>query len=80
MEIPNNYLDKFKVYLPDTLFPPYWKALESKRCPLCGCKLYLPRKNKRIVYCSSKKHGKPFVITFTTYNEILKALSTMKVD
>lgn len=61
MEIPNNYLDKFRVFIPETLFPPVWANLREKRCPICGNKLYLPMKNKKMVYCKSKKHKKFFI-------------------
>lgn len=51
----------FRVFIPETLFPLNWEALKLKRCPVCGCKLYLPRDNKSMVYCKSKKHKKFFI-------------------
>ena len=72
MKIPPNYIDKFRVILPDTLFPPPFKeALSVKRCPLCGCKLKTNLK-KTLMICNSKKHRKPFVITPMAYYRIVK--------
>ena len=58
MEIPNieNYLSRFKVINPVTLFEPtkndIVNALLQKRCPLCGCKLQQTR-DKKIWRCKS---------------------------
>lgn len=72
MNIPPNYIDKFRVILPDTLFPPPFKeALSVKRCPMCNNLLKL-RQDKKIMYCSSKKHKKPFVVTPQSYYKIVK--------
>jgi len=54
MEIPNNYLDKFRVFIPETLFPPVWKNLEVGRCPICGSLLRTSR-NKKLMRCVAKK-------------------------
>lgn len=65
----SNYdLSKFKVYYEQTLFPPNWEALKVKRCPLCSCKLKIPL-NKKIAFCRSKKHLKPFIIKVSKLNE-----------
>lgn len=65
------YLSKFKVYIPETLFPLNWNALKEKRCPICSCKLYLPRDNKKIVYCKSKKH-KRFIIGYEAFMKLTR--------
>jgi hypothetical protein len=55
------YLKRFKVYTPETLFPPNWDNLLSYRCPICNNKLKFPL-YKKIAFCSGKKHKKTFVI------------------
>lgn len=47
------YLKRFKVYNPRTLFPPNFENLQKNKCPICGRKLYLTR-NKKTAYCKSK--------------------------
>lgn len=79
MEIPNNYLDKFRVFIPETLFPLQWEALLEKRCPVCLCKLYLPRDNKKMVYCKSKKHKK-FFISYASFSEITEKMAKNKAE
>ena len=64
------YLKRFKIYHDATLFPPNWEALKVGRCPLCSCKLKTRRDNK-IKYCKSVKHGKPFVIQTKTFDLLL---------
>lgn len=48
------YLSKFKVHNPVTLFPPNFENLQKNLCPICNRKLYIPR-NKKIAYCKSKQ-------------------------
>lgn len=64
-----DYLKKFRIFHPTTLFEPSWEALKEKRCPLCFNKLKIPRDNK-IAYCRSSKHKKSFVIDLTKLNRI----------
>lgn len=59
-----DYLKKFKVHNPQTLFPPNFENLQKNKCPICGRKLYLT-KNKKIAYCKSKQNDK-FVIKCQT--------------
>lgn len=68
--IPQNYLDRFKVFYPQTLFPPNWEALVEGRCPYCGNKL--KHSSQRLIsFCRGVKHAKSFVITDKVYNKIL---------
>ena len=55
------YLKKFKIFYPKTLFPPNFENLQKNCCPVCGRKLYLTR-NKKVAYCKSKVKDK-FTIT-----------------
>ena len=55
-----NYLKRFKVYNPKTLFPPNFELLQKNLCPICGRKLYLNRQ-KTIARCKSKVKDK-FII------------------
>ena len=64
------YLKRFTVRFPDTLFPPNFKALKEQKCPLCGCKIYLMLNGKGYV-CRSKKH-KRFYITSEVYKKLTK--------
>lgn len=54
------YLSKFRVFNPVTLFPPNFENLQKNLCPICGRKLYLT-KDKRIARCKSKLNDK-FII------------------
>jgi hypothetical protein len=54
--------ENFRFFPEQTLFAPNWDALKKKACPLCGCKLKIPRKGK-MAFCNSKKHGKSFIIS-----------------
>ena len=47
------YLKQFKVFHPQTLFPPNFENLQKNLCPICNRKLYL-RRDKKIAYCKSK--------------------------
>ena len=64
------YLERFKVFHPDTLFDPNWPALLQERCPLCGNKLKYPRISPKIAYCDGVKHGKRYVIKKDRLNAI----------
>ena len=55
-----DYLRRFKVFNPKTLFPPNFGNLQKNLCPICGRKLYLTR-DKRIARCKSKVNDK-FII------------------
>lgn len=72
-ELTEQYLKKFKVFLPTTLFPPDWNALKDKRCPICFNKLYFPR-NGKIALCKGKKHKKPFAIRANIFKEVVDNL------
>lgn len=37
-------------------------AVTQKKCPFCGCKLYLMR-NRPMYYCKSLKHKNKFIIS-----------------
>lgn len=65
-----NYLKRFRVFYPQTLFPPNFDALKSYSCPLCSHKLKFPKRSK-IAYCRSIKHKKPFVISSKRLLEII---------
>lgn len=66
----NDYLKKFRVFESDITYEPDWELIKSNRCPICCCKLKKPL-YKEILYCRSKKHTKPFIITSKRYNEII---------
>ncbi len=59
--IQQDFLKKFKVHTPITLFEPNFEKLQKNLCPICGRKLYLNRQ-KTIFRCKSKINDK-FVIT-----------------
>lgn len=62
MNIPENYIDKFKYRPPITLFPlPFREAREQRRCPICSNKLRFPLKGNYAI-CKGVKHLKPFLI------------------
>lgn len=67
----NSYLDKFKVFHPQTLFEPAWENLKEKRCPLCFNKLKIPLKGY-VAICSSNRHSMPFVIGLNKLNKLIK--------
>lgn len=58
---PDDFLKRFKIFYPKSLFPPSFSALQQGLCPFCGRKLYLNRQ-KTIARCKSKI-GDKFVIT-----------------
>lgn len=66
----NDYLKRFKIVNPDTLFPPNWEVLKENRCPLCFNRLKFP-KGKNVAICNGVKHK-----TFVIHLETLKRLST----
>jgi len=57
----DEYMKRFRIFYPQTLFEPNWKALNINCCPLCGNKLKLTL-NKKIIYCKGVKHRKPFIM------------------
>jgi DNA-directed RNA polymerase subunit RPC12/RpoP len=78
----DKYLEKIKsikIRYPNTLFDiePSWEKLKEKRCPICGYKLLVPRKNPFIVICKGKSHGdrKPFVIKRKKFEELTRGRS-----
>lgn len=62
------YLKRFTVRFPDTLFPPDFSALKVNKCPLCNNKIY-EMKNGKGYFCKSKKH-KRFFITSQVFNKL----------
>jgi len=64
-----DYLKRFKIFYPQTLFEPVWENLREKRCVLCGNKLKFPLRGN-IAMCSSNKHFKSFVIKLTTLKKL----------
>lgn len=65
----SEYMSRFKVFHPQTLFEPTWENLKENRCPLCSNKLKFPLKGG-MVMCRSNKHGKPFIIKKETLNKL----------
>jgi hypothetical protein len=63
--LENKYLERFKIFHEQTLFPVTFESLKVNRCPLCSAKLKFPL-NRNIALCTSKKHGKPFIIKLET--------------
>lgn len=70
-----DYLKRFKVFHPQTLFEPQWNMLREKRCPLCSNKLRFLL-NKKHAMCASKKH-KVFIISVDKLNK-LSTLSKLR--
>lgn len=68
-----DFLEKFRIFHPVTLFPPVWENLIQLRCPLCGCKLRFPRTGK-IAYCRAQAHIKSFTISVTKLYEMKEDL------
>jgi hypothetical protein len=64
------YLERFKVYYPVTLFSPNWEALREHRCPICSNRLKFAKNNK-LAICNGRKHKKSFVISNKKLIEIL---------
>lgn len=65
----SDYLSKFRVFHPQTLFEPDWNMLLKDRCPICFNKLKVSR-NRPIAYCNGVKHKKNFVISKDRLEEI----------
>lgn len=65
----DKFMERFKVFHEQTLFPIDWSVLRLKKCPLCFNKLKFPP-TRPIVYCNSKKHGKNFVISLEKFNKV----------
>ncbi len=63
-QLLNNYLKRFKVFNPSSLFTPdgwdikYW--VSQSRCPLCQRKLYW-NLNRTKAFCKSKYRDKFFI-------------------
>lgn len=66
----DQFMKRFKVFHEQTLFPITFESLKVSRCPLCSAKLKFPL-NKKIALCTSKKHGKPFVIKLETLKKFV---------
>jgi len=63
------YLARFKVYNPKSLFPPNFELLRQGNCPICTRKLYWNmRKDK--MFCKSKKSNDKFMITRATLSRL----------
>ena len=61
MELPKDYLARFRIFYPTLLFEPAWKMLKEYRCPICGNLLKYPL-GRKIAICRGKRHKKPFII------------------
>jgi len=57
----DQYLARFRVHNPTSLFPPDFSLLSKNKCPICGRKLYGNVK-KTMFRCKSKQKDK-FIIT-----------------
>lgn len=57
----DEYMKRFKVFSPSTLFDPDLSLLKESRCILCANKLKITRDGKR-AYCSSIKHKQRFIV------------------
>lgn len=72
MDIPADYLEKFKVIYPKSLFPPSASELRyyilKNRCPICLRRLYW-KADLSLGYCKSKRKD-GFVITRETYSRL----------
>ena len=64
-----DFLKRFRVFHPQTLFEPDWELLKQGHCPICRNKLKVSR-SKPIVYCNGVKHKRNFVISKEKYNKI----------
>lgn len=47
------YLQRFKIRYPKSLFPPNFEMLQKNKCPICFHKLYLNRQ-KTMARCKQK--------------------------
>lgn len=63
------YLKRFRVFHPQTLFEPRWDSLKHKRCPLCFNLLKFPLRGG-VAICSSNKHAKQFIIKLSTLSKL----------
>ena len=54
------YLKKFKIHYPKSLFEPDFRFLQEFRCPICYRKLYW-NLDKTIARCKSVKKDKFFI-------------------
>lgn len=70
MEIDiENYLARFRIHYPKSLFPPDFNALKEFNCPICFRRLYW-NANRSVARCKSKQKDK-FFIRSEVYNKIL---------
>lgn len=69
----DKYMDRFKVFHEQTLFPPTWESLLHDRCPLCNNKLKFPL-NRKIAICGGTKHRKPFVIGLDKLKDVKNSI------
>lgn len=67
--LTEKYLERFKVYYDQSLFPPDWELLRKMKCPVCGNKLKFPLQRK-IAYCKGARHTKTFIITKQTLEKV----------
>lgn len=67
--IKEDFLKRFQVYFPQTLFAPDFDMLLVDRCILCRNKLKFGKK-RPIAFCRSKKHSKPFFINIPRLHQI----------
>lgn len=55
-----NYLKRFRIFYPQTLFPPDFGMLKDFRCPICFKKLYW-NLGRSIARCKSVRKDKFFI-------------------
>lgn len=65
----DKFMERFKLFPEQTLFPIDWNVLKQKRCPLCMNLLKYPR-NRKIAVCAGNKHRKSFVIGLSKLNSL----------
>lgn len=77
MILKDNYLSKFKIVAPITLFDEMnmmqidWSVVAQQSCPYCLTALkYSPI--RKIYYCKSHKHKKQFVISEMKFDILSK--------
>lgn len=64
----DSYLERFRVFNPQTLFPPNFENLKENLCPICNRKLYWNREQSK-AFCKSKQKDK-FFITRNTMSRL----------
>lgn len=65
----DEYMKRFRVFNPETLFEPEWNLLKLNRCPLCGNLMKFTFDGKS-AYCSGKKHRKRFFLSMESLEKI----------